>query len=271
MCVDESVDSGQSEFSQHSSRNAESLRFPAASRTPSFRSRQVGHAEPATSAVSAPISQSIVLTVGAPTGLGSLSKNPIFFWDALINSTAASISQPLSRGSVSALGLSDIGASGASSIAVALGSVRRRFPRYLWRVLNFRTSELRFLGLAMARKYRRNAEQLGRGVWGFVLLPGRWEGREGGARRRPMAASRCVPRNSKRSTYALFFSFFLYSAWRYETNPWCIVEKTALRCMRAGLQMAGTASFSQQKDANYTIFRDFCAFLASPLLTWKPF
>lgn len=164
VCVDESVDSGQSEFSQHSSRNAESLRFPAASRTPSFRSRQGWHAEPATSAVSAPISQSIVLTVGAPTSLGSLSKNPIFFWDALINSTAASISQPLSRGSVSALGLSDIGASGASSIAVALGSVRRRFPRYLWRVLNFRTSELRFLGLAMARKYRRNAEQLGRGV-----------------------------------------------------------------------------------------------------------
>lgn len=46
-------------------------------------------------------------------------------------------------GVVSVLGLSEVGASGrwsgvTSSFAVALGSVRRRFPRYLWRVLNFR-------------------------------------------------------------------------------------------------------------------------------------
>lgn len=48
-------------------------------------------------------------------------------------------------------------------------------------------------------------------------------------------------------------------------------EGYGLRSMRARLQMAANASFSRQDDANFAVFRDFRAFLASPLPTWKHF
>lgn len=134
-----------------------------ASRTASFRSRQVGHAEPATSAVNAPISHNTVLAAEAPADLGSLLKNSIFFCDALTNSTAASNSEPLSRlpmswWPMSAVGLTAVGASQASFPAVVFRSGLRRFPRYLCRVLYFRTSELHFFGLVISRKRGENTE-----------------------------------------------------------------------------------------------------------------